>query len=97
MLGQQRAIGGQAADARTGRQRKGGAQFRLTAPSGEMLGSTLCQVLPLGDRLGLMVALDHGHADAALAQLDGQTHADRATARDDDVKIAHAPITPCSM
>ena len=43
---------------------------------------------PFGIGCGCGVALDHDAADAALAELDGQPHADRAAADDDDLRIA---------
>ena len=57
----------------------------LIGPDGRM--TALRQVLTLGDRLRLHIALDHDAAHAALPQFNGQAHADRPASDDHDVGI----------
>src|SRR5262249_21947311 len=68
-----------------GRQHARGAQFVGNAPEVEMLDRALGQVLPLGDALRLEAALHQCAVDAALAELDRERDADRASGDDDDL------------
>jgi hypothetical protein len=70
------------------------ARSASRAPEMEMLHGALGQVLALRHRLRRRVALHQEGAHAALAEFDGQPHADRAAADDDNlgsffVDIAH--------
>ena len=53
----------------------------------QVLHRALRQILALGNRLGLQIALGQNAAYTALAQLNGQSQAHRAAADDQDIGI----------
>ena len=60
------------------------ARSWASAPQ-KVLHGALREVLPLGNGLGLLVALENDAVDAALAEFDGQADADRAATDDGDL------------
>ena len=49
----------------------------------EVLHGALREVLPLGNRLGLLMRLDQHAGDATLSKLDSQAQANRPSPHDD--------------
>ena len=86
---QQRAIGREAANAEIHGNGGGRAHGLVDSPGVEMLHGALGQVLALGDGLGLLVALHHQAAHAALAKLDGEAHAHGPATHDHHIRLSH--------
>ena len=83
------------ADRKAFRSGAGGADFVDHAPELEVLHRALGEVLALGNLRQALARLDQRAGDAADAEVDGERHAHRSSAHDNDlITLRHASLPP---
>src|SRR5262249_20792348 len=91
-------IGDDAAHGIFRRQDARGTQRVGDAPGVEVLHRALRQILPLRNAMRRGAALDQRAGYPAQPEVDGERHADRPSAHDDDlVALAHSALIPAAL